>query len=285
MKKTILSLVMATSFFATTASANEIPNESGSDFKSSAANMVIALNAENDNIADYFKADLKGDSAAKSDAAQAIMQDIKSGDISEEQVQALASFSPNGDGTVSTLGYIAKDAVEGMTPEEYTEFQSQHEELDGVTQEQLADGLWAKDKERIAESGTELVNTVEEVNEVTGTTVESRTEARRTQRTESGDIANALQAQSEAMMDEAEDMANNSQAVTHATVNARPVNDEGFAIGAGVGFAGDSEAVAAGLNYGFENGVAVSGTLSATGETDTLDSEVSAGAGVSYTFN
>ncbi|GAB7219538.1 YadA C-terminal domain-containing protein [Vibrio comitans] len=283
MKKTLLSLVMATSLFSASTLANETQT-AGDDLKSSAANMVIALNAENENIADYFKADLKGDSGAKADAAQAIMQDIKSGEISEEQVQALASFSPNGDGTVSTLGYIAKDAVEGMTTEEYAQFQSQHPELADVTQEELATGLWAKDQERVAESGQELVNTVEEVNTVTGTTARERTEVRRAERAESGEIANALQAQSEAMMQEAEDMANNSQAVTHATVNARPVNDEGFAIGAGVGFAGDSQAVAAGLNYGFENGVAVSGTLTATGETDTLDSEVSAGAGVSYTF-
>ncbi|MGF1719223.1 YadA-like family protein [Vibrio kyushuensis] len=95
-------------------------------------------------------------------------------------------------------------------------------------------------------------------------------------------LSAALQAQSEEYMD----YHDNAMATTQATVNARPqVTNGQFALGAGVGFSGDSEAVSVGAAKSFgESGWSASATVTGTSETTYVETEVSAGAGVQYAF-
>nr|WP_283164374.1 YadA-like family protein [Shewanella corallii] len=69
----------------------------------------------------------------------------------------------------------------------------------------------------------------------------------------------------------------------HAVANARPALSQvgQTAIGAGVGFAGDSQAVAIGVAHSVSKNFSVSATFNVTtGGT----SDVSGGAGMQYTF-
>lgn len=69
----------------------------------------------------------------------------------------------------------------------------------------------------------------------------------------------------------------------HAITNARPfLINGGTAVGVGVGFAGDSSAVAVGVAHSFKDtGWSVSGSINATSGSN---NDVSAGAGVQYSF-
>ncbi|CAK3538366.1 putative Trimeric autotransporter adhesin YadA-like C-terminal membrane anchor domain-containing protein [Vibrio crassostreae] len=96
-------------------------------------------------------------------------------------------------------------------------------------------------------------------------------------------LEQAFQAQGEAAME----YHDNALATTQATVNARPmVTDGSTAFGAGVGAAGDSEAISVGVAHSFEDSNwSASATATGTSETTYVESEFSAGAGVQYTFN
>lgn len=95
-------------------------------------------------------------------------------------------------------------------------------------------------------------------------------------------LEDALLAQGEKSME----YHNNAMATTQATVNARPIpGNGGTAFGAGVGFAGDSEAISVGFAQSFrDTGWSASATLTGTSEGSYVESEVSAGAGVQYSF-
>ncbi|MDO6762599.1 YadA C-terminal domain-containing protein [Agarivorans sp. 1_MG-2023] len=71
------------------------------------------------------------------------------------------------------------------------------------------------------------------------------------------------------------------KAMTHATVNARPFALDGeFAMGVGLGQAGNVSAVSLGGSYGISNGWAISGTLSAETGKQYQSNDVSGGVGV-----
>ena len=96
-------------------------------------------------------------------------------------------------------------------------------------------------------------------------------------------LEQAIASQAEAAME----YHDNALATTQATVNARPmVTDGSTAFGAGVGAAGDSEAISVGVAHSFEDSNwSASATATGTSETTYVESEFSAGAGVQYTFN
>ncbi|WP_052319163.1 YadA C-terminal domain-containing protein [Vibrio sinaloensis] len=83
-----------------------------------------------------------------------------------------------------------------------------------------------------------------------------------------------------------EDRMDQVGASLHATVNARPMVANGqTAFGAGVGFAGDVEAVAIGVAHSFEGtGWSVSGTVNYASGTKNISSDVMGGAGVQFSW-
>lgn len=83
-----------------------------------------------------------------------------------------------------------------------------------------------------------------------------------------------------------EDKMDQVGASLHATVNARPMVTNGqTAFGAGVGFAGEVEAVAIGAAHSFEGtGWSVSGTINYASGTKNISSDVSGGAGVQFSW-
>lgn len=277
MKKIILACIVSSTFGSTAVFAEQEP---GNNLKHEASKVTIMRNTENENVANYIEAGMRGNPEDAQEAAQAIVKDIQSGEISEEQVKAMQTYSLNkgsSSGDVSMLTSVVTDAAKSMDDAEVAAFNEKHG-TDFESGQDIANAAYQKGEE--AAEGKDFDAPVDAIN---SNRQEIRQNARQSS-PEREDMAQAFADQASNYSGKMEDMANNANAVTHATVNARPVNDEGFAIGAGAGFAGDSEAISAGMNYGFDNGVSVSGTITATSETETVDTDVSAGAGITYSF-
>jgi len=101
-----------------------------------------------------------------------------------------------------------------------------------------------------------------------------------------GEFKQELTSAIDTIGEDAMDYHNNAMASMHAVTNARPMVRAGqTAVGVGTGFSGDSEAIAVGVAHSFgKSGWSGSATFNATSETSTIDSEVSAGAGVQFAF-
>ncbi|MCC4798378.1 YadA C-terminal domain-containing protein [Enterovibrio norvegicus] len=94
-----------------------------------------------------------------------------------------------------------------------------------------------------------------------------------------------LQQQMNQRFAEMEEHMDGVRAGMHAVTNARPFVTEGeFAIGAGMGFSGNKEALAIGGAYGFNEKISVSGTFHYETSGRVSSSEVAGGVGIQYKF-
>ncbi|WP_261816997.1 YadA C-terminal domain-containing protein [Vibrio gallicus] len=284
-------LIIATAIVSASLTANAFAEGGNKEaIVSGVSNTIIALNAENENVANWFKADVTGDNEAKYEASQAIVEDFKNGEFTEQQIEAMKSYSPaSGDGE-SFASYVAQGAVLGMTDEEYAQAQQNNPELANMSKEEAANAAYAK----VAENNPNEVTKPENIRgalaraeEIIGKSVGERVQERSTERSydrreqASDSLANALEQQ--AIGEEYQDRVDGVMAGSHAVANARPMlSQEGdTAVGVGVGYAGDTGAVAIGVGHSFNEDWSASATVNAT----TGDyAEVSAGGGVQYVF-
>lgn len=96
----------------------------------------------------------------------------------------------------------------------------------------------------------------------------------------------SLNAQFNQMTKEFNDKLDQTHAALHATVNARPVANEGeWAMGVGMGFSGSTEALAFGVAHHFKDtGFSVSGTFNYASGTSNVNSDTSGGVGFQLAF-
>ncbi|MEZ9328754.1 YadA C-terminal domain-containing protein [Vibrio breoganii] len=287
MKKLLIATVITASTLSASAFA---AGENKEAIVSGVSNTIIALNAENENVAAWFKADVTGDNEAKYEASQAIIEDFKNGEFTEEQIQAMKTYSPASGNGESFASYVAQGAVLGMTEEEYAQAQANNTKLQGMTQEEAASAAYAKVAENNPNTVTKpdsIRSAMSRAEEITGKSAVERAQERSGERSTdrreqaSDSLASALEQQ--AIGEEYQDRLDGVMAGSHAVANARPMlSQEGdTAVGVGVGYAGDAGAVAIGVGHSFNEDWSASGTVNAT----TGDySEVSAGAGVQYVF-
>lgn len=96
----------------------------------------------------------------------------------------------------------------------------------------------------------------------------------------------SLNKQFNQMKQEFNDKLDQTNAALHATVNARPIANNGdWAMGVGMGFSGSTEALAFGIAHNFKDtGFSVSGTFNFASGTSNVNSDTSGGVGFQLAF-
>ncbi|MGF1696348.1 YadA-like family protein [Vibrio lamellibrachiae] len=277
MKKLLVSVCIATVTISGAAVADaDTPIQDG------LVEASIVRHSDNEAIDSYIKAGWKPNGETEQQAAaQDILAGIAAGEFSEEQLQFMQNFSLNNgstSGEVSMLASVATDAAKGMSEEQITAFNTKHG-TEYTSGDELASAIYTYAVDNTDESKFDDQNSrYQELNQ------NVRQEERQSS-PERQELKSAFQEQASNYNGEVQQRVDNSTAMMQATVNARPmVTDGQTAIGAGAGFAGDSEAMAIGVSHAFNENWSASSTVSATSETDNVDSEVSFGAGAQYVF-